>query len=428
MNIICMVSFYILFLCSLFFYRTLKHPAVIFNILWSVLIQVSIVGYPGINPPDAQIYGIFLFGGIVLNVAAFFANYAKTNTNGELTKSNSGSNDLSQFMYEVTNKQLKILSLVQLILMAYYIVKAVGLINDLLTGFSYGDIRSYYYSEQYLSSQIEYLVLTYVFDPLLTLTQILFGVNLFTKSIKTSVSGIMLINILLRTFISGGRMLLLELVVIIAVCYFVIGKTKKISLKQKVGMFVLLLAATSIAVIITTERGREGTFFEKIQEMLVVNFTGSFTYLNHLMNNGKFIDKSFGAASFAGIIDTIVVLFRFLGIIDLPTKQIEIGNITQSFTLIGTYSYNAMPTMYYFFMTDFGKIGNLIMPLLLGVISTKIYKKLISAPSIQSLVLYLFCILVIVESPMTWLPFKSSFMLAVFISLKLFSKKRRVVE
>lgn len=397
--------------------RKISNLAVLFNLIWSVLILISIIGFVGINKPGDEVYGIFCKGTVSFNVA-----YIVLSIICVPVKQNRRSIKPTKRSVELLREW--IIVIIQVILLVYYSVKLVGVIEYVLNTGSYDSIRSYYFSDQFLSSIFEYLLITYLFDPMITVTIILFSFNLFDRRYRKTTLALMAVNIVLRAFISGGRTILFEFVVILIMAYLSYFKdVRTIKFKQKISLTLFCAVATLFAVIISFGRaGKTGGIISTITETLAINFTGSFKYLSILLERGLFLsEKTHGAASFAGIYDVFISIRRFLGMGNAETLQNSIGNITAKFWYIGDYSYNAMPTMYYFFMTDWGKAGPIIGGAVFASIACFTEKLFINRKTYKYFAVYLLAVLIVAESTASWLPFKSSFIMAIVYSLLLFN-------
>ncbi len=397
--------------------RKISNLAVLFNLIWSVLILISIIGFIGINKPSDEVYGIFCKGTVSFNVAYIVLSIICVSV-----KKNRHSIKPTTMSVELLRE--RIISIIQIILLVYYSVKLVGVIEYVLNTGSYESIRSYYYSDQFLSSIIEYLFITYLFDPMITVTIILFSFNLFDRKYRKTTLALMAVNIVLRAFISGGRTILFEFVVILIMAYLAYFKdVRTIKLRQKVILTLFCAVVTLFAVIISFGRdGKTDGIISTIIEMLAINFTGSFKYLSILLERDLFLpDRTYGAASFAGIYDVFISISRFFGMENAETLQNSIGNITAKFWYIGNYSYNAMPTMYYFFITDWGKTGPIIGGAVFAAIACFAEKLFVNKRTYKYFAVYLLVVLIVAESTASWLPFKSSFIMAVVYSLLLFN-------
>lgn len=407
----------LLFLLSLAVYRKLRSPFVLFNFIWLALLAISCVGLIGIRQPDAAVYRMFLYGGIAFNVAGYLLNGIVMPVLTRIPPRKRHS-----FLPETFKKHS--FTIVQCVLAIYYIVEGISLLSFLLQGGSYATVRARYFSTEYMGSEWESLLLTYFVDPMILTTEILFAINLVSRRYSVFTNVLMLFNIAMRAFVSAGRMILFELALILVFTMLETGakrmrsSNRKKQFSQRLRMFLLIALGAVGAVVISFGRTgdtiQEGGFFSTMAENLTVNFSGSFKYLSILFQKGRFPIFSDGRSVLAGIIDPFITLGRTLNITTIPTAQNEIGNILADFYYIGRYSYNAMPTMYYFFYVDFGKKGVYIAGITLAVIMLIAYQHYRRRETVKAFSFYLLALLILCESPMQWLPFKSNFFFAIF--------------
>lgn len=397
---------------SVLAYRKWSNPILFFNLIWCVWLFLSAVGSESIVAPRNEILGYFLLGGIVLNVAGFLFTL------------------LDQAIFDrrparipkvgcANLIRMRLLTFAQVVIFIYHIYKAVSILDILTSGGSYERIRGYYYSDAYFRTTIEYLAVTYVFDPIVMLGEAVFAVNLFHRRCSRLALGLMAANAVVRAVISGGRMIIFEFAALIVVCYLYRRKTQaRQSKKNKWKVFLLLAMVFLLAALITSgRRGSEGGLIRSAVATLVSNFTGSFSYFSILDQFDMYLPMQGGKAMFGGIVDLVLLLPNVLGLTNIPYISNEIGTITSEFFSIGDISYNAMPTMYYFFMTDFGKAGIVIGCTILAGFCIFLYRRCNRLQTYRALVLYLLMMLVVIESSMTWLPFRASFIMTLLYAV-----------
>lgn len=410
MQMIAFWGYVCFFISSWIIYRKLTNPVVLFNLIWLVLIGISSWGYSGIGRPADYVYESFLLGGLVFNVLSsilFSVRKIMCCSNVKIKRKR-------VFLSEHTKKRLFII--LQLLLMLYSMVHAIDLLRFFASGGSYMEVRGHYYSADYASA-LEFLTLTYIIDPLIMVTELIFALNLIKRTYSRSIVVIMLFNITVRAFISGGRMVLFELVIIILLTLILNFGDLKASTKIKA--FLVSFAGTAGAVAITFGRtGSSGGFLNTIIKTITSNFTGSFKYYSILLSKNSFPIKSAGRTIFAGLLDPFISIGRFLGLTDVPTAQIETGTLLSEFYYIGEYSFNAMPTMYYYFYADFGKYGMLVAGAVLALIIFFAFVNHKTKRTCKSFAYYVLVLLALVESPMQWMMFRTSYVMSfLFVAL-----------
>ena len=426
MAVITLIIYAVFLLVSFSIHRKLSRPTVMFNLIWTVLIAISMSGILGITIPEGKIYKFFLIGGISFNLMLGLLNFGERQS---ILRCKSRSHKKI-----ITNKVKSILVLtLNIIMFVYYVYKGARLIDKF--GFSaeaYLSVRGNYYSTENFGSSLEYNIVMYLFDPMLYVNSTILAINLFDKKYKTFTLSLMFINLILRMLISGGRMIVFELGVCILLAYLhTHTKRKRIKLsksqkRKKRMMYGLLAIAIVGATYVTVLRAGQSSLFEgNALVTLLSNFTGSFSYLDILQKYGLYYPKKlFGRATFAGLLDPFIMVGRYLGITRVDITQNALGTILSEFFHIGKLSYNAMPTMYYFFISDYRRFGLIIGPALLAIYTFIADLRKRKNFTYKNFALYILAMLIIVESPMTWLPFKTSFIVANFLTAFLLSSDK----
>lgn len=421
------VSFY--FLASVFSYRLYKrisHPVVIFNLLWFILLLISIYGdlanRMDIFQPRDVIYNIFLIGGISYNLGAILM---------KLFSPHVQSVSLRKDTFVLREKTINVIFLIELVLFLYYSFKTLDLFRLLASGQTYEVVRKLYFSDELMTSTIEKVIVIFVFDPLLTFTTILFAINAFVHIFPKKVSAVMLVNVLLRTIISGGRTSLFELGCLILLSAVYLGKSLNFSKRKWASIAMALFSIVSLVVIISSGRhGDEGGIMEIAANNLVNYFIGSFPFFDDLLQCKDYLPPTYGIVTLGGFFDIFIQAFRFVGLTDMELTYISTGAILEDFRAIGEYTtYNAMPTMYYYFFTDFRELGYIICPFLFGGISVLVFNNLIKKGTIFAFVNYLILMILVLESSFNWqLERVSFFMVIVFSFLLFYNDKNNNVD
>lgn len=416
------VTHAVLLVISFIIFRKISNPIVFFNLIWSVLIFISMLDVTGINTASDTVYKMFLLGGLSFNivgVSLYLVNLLLVKKND--TKKNK----------KILNDDLKckLIVAVNVLMLIYYVYKAVVVFRGTVAYGNYDEIRDYYYSNENFSSTFEYITVLYLFDPMLYVDSIFASINLFERKYSKYITALLITNIVLRTVISGGRMILFEFVACVVFAYFSLYLPhikKTLSHERRKGQFgivLIMFAALIIAAYITRLRGgQDKSLSQNVISTLVSNFTGSFTFFSILDDYRKYIFDFNLRATFAGIIDPVYMFLRFINLTNSEIAQNSIGDLLSGFYSIGDHYYNAMPTMYYFFVTDFkATLGPIIGPAILAIYSfvTDILRR--RRATYKTLAVYMLMMLTLVESPMTWLPFKTSFVIANLFAIILIS-------
>lgn len=376
---------------------------------------MSTYGNLNLYPPSDTVLQIFMLGGVSYNIG-FYLFFPKKQASDTITIAD----------FRISDKQSKIVLFVEILLLFYYISKAFVILRYLASGNTYDAIRSLYFSNTNFTSVFEELFVMFIADPIILLTSIFVALSFFKQIFSKRCMFIMILNILLRSFISGGRTTIFELGVILLVCIFIFGTINK-GMKKKVVraiglLFLLVFAGASIS---SHRHGDEGSFITIAASNVIEYFVGSFSFFDALLADNAVVEPTYGLTTLGGITDIFIHIFHFLGLSNTPLSYTHVGSVLAEFREIGPGEYyNAMPTMYYFFYTDFRLIGVLIFPLIFGCVSAISYKKLLEKKRVIHFILYMMIIILVVESCFNWQFERIHFFMAIVYTLSLLSKKR----
>lgn len=411
MEIISILAYIFFLAVSLILYRKLSNPIVLYNLIWLLWITVSATGFLGFYMPGDHIYKMFIIGGVAFNLVGHIGMLIDKAISSK--KKNFVIKSTPFYEYRKI-----IFTVLQVIMFAYYVSKLVELMVAFSFGMGYDEVRGFYYSEENFSSSFEYRIVMFLFDPMIMVSEIVFAVNIFDKQYNKFTTVLMFCNIFMRSIISGGRMIIFELATFIILNFLYQYKTYIKYKKGKVKVGVIVSVATVVAAYITSERVQEeNTLAMGAIKTMISNFTGPFTYLDILNRHNYFTEPKLGRVSFAGLTDMFSMFTNGLNLTDFELLRTKVGLILENFIFIGTKYFNAMPSMYYFFICDFGKkwyfIGNALMAII--VVFTYCYSR--RYKTTKSLAVYLLMALLIVESSMTFMFFSTSFVMAILYVL-----------
>ena len=376
---------------------------------------MSTYGNLNLYPPSDTVLKIFMLGGVSYNIG-FYLFFSKIHASDTITIED----------FRLSDKQSKIVLYVEILLLFYYTSKAFVILRYLASGNTYDAIRSLYFSSTNFTSVFEELFVMFIADPIVLLTSLFVAISFFKQIFSKRCMLIMIINIFLRSFISGGRTTIFELGVILLVCIFIFGTNNK-RMKKKVVwalglLFLLMFAGASIS---SHRHGDEGSFITIAASNVIEYFVGSFSFFDALLADNAVVEPTYGLTTLGGITDIFIHIFHFLGLSNTPLSYTHVGSVLADFREIGPGNYyNAMPTMYYFFYTDFRLLGVLVFPLLFGCVSAISYKKLLEKKSLIHFILYMMIIILVVESCFNWQFERIHFFMAIVYTLTLVSNNR----
>ncbi|MFS3928308.1 O-antigen polymerase [Priestia flexa] len=170
-----------------------------------------------------------------------------------------------------------------------------------------------------------------------------------------------IVGIILYTITYGGRYSIMNFIAYYMAAYLLLQryKTFRIQFKRK---YLILGVVALILVTIGRGTGEAG-----ILGMVLLYFVGSLSYLQVILDHPVhygLLDYTYGAMTFAFIVEPIALLLKFLFHLNIDTPSYHFNIYMQPFSNIGAYPnvvmYNNNSTFLYNFLRDFGVIGIVI--------------------------------------------------------------------
>lgn len=235
--------------------------------------------------------------------------------------------------------------------------------------------------------------------------------------------GITALNIACVTLITGARTYIFYFL-IFAVGAFV-KDSKKIKLfspKKYFGVrrniYFVVLLILAFVILITAQRsfGGNRSNRENLMTTIAVYFSGGIKLFDVTLNDVTqygLATPMLGVATVAGLLSVFQLLFCYLPLIgslfygELLTNVVQ-QYVTQYISVGPQLTMNAAPTMFYYFIRDFGVagifIGGIIVAYLLNVASEQLKRS-----SFKSSVLYLEILLIMILGVCWWEPYRMEF-------------------
>ncbi len=206
-------------------------------------------------------------------------------------------------------------------------------------------------------------------------------------------------NVLVVTFISSGRYIILYMM-ISYVFSFIYLRTNKINVKKL--KYIYVIAPLGLLVLITALRG--GSFITQ-----ALNYScGSLSFLDFLLespNISALNDRMHGLFTFDFIFELIILVLKVLGSNELKVPSYYFNIVCQNFYNIGKYNtvwFNNNTTILYYFIRDFGYVGIPIGALLFSSVITKAEKKTTRNKNMTATFLLMYFTIVLLLSIMTY--------------------------
>lgn len=348
--------------------KTISNPYVVFNTLWLGVAILINIGNKYIYEPNSTALLCVLIGIVGFNLSAVTPKMTLGNTRIGLFQ-NDG--------FEINYRRAYIISVLVFILSAF---SAISAIRAFMSGASFSSIRNDYYTYASGESVYMYYFRDYVLSPLRYVVIISTIVGVLQKE---KISKWLLINtigiIILQVITSGGRYVLMNTIFMLVCGYSLFGDKDRITKKQKVLIFAIVLLFSYIVVLLTNDRAsyitQNMSVGERLYHTVYEYFAGSTTYLGKVIEKTpSIVGSTYGINFFAGFIIPVFVVLNFLHLIPYPAIFAVIGTYACEVLRIGpaTY-YNAMPTIFGYFYIDGGFVLTFIEAWLFGYVCKRLY-------------------------------------------------------
>lgn len=363
--------------------KRLFSPATIFTFMWTVFPVISSLGLYGMTKPTLNIHVMAIATLLTFNIV-YFVFLKKTNV--AITKTISG---------KINYNFIVLINVISLIYLTTFIPSAIKIINE--NGFSY--LRDSAFESSFgLGSTYELIIISWIIQANIIAT-VIYGVidSIIMKKHFLLVLGIT--GVVIYTVLFGGRYMLVRLMFyyiatfIIATRYF---NKEKLKFKKRI------IVVPFILVFIVSVLRSSDTF--NLVRAIILYYSGPFVYLSDLVATAEFTGNYlYGTATIGFMYNIIIAPFSlFFGIEYAGSNQI-ITQITSQVRYIGTgLPFNAMSTMIYPFIFDFGVYGFLISVIFLSFITIGFDNRIRRNLKPLNFALYLFLLFTLFDSVMSY--------------------------
>lgn len=332
--------------------RRNKSLIFLFNLWWLVILLISYLNLGEFYPINKEVYLMILVG--IMTITLTIKILGK------------GYNKNQKYI-----KNLKINFLIELIYLLvniYFFIKLNFLINIFD---NYGRVRLVFFNiDDFGVRLFSHGIVTYSYNFLKALSffNFLLVFPLSSNGIKKKFFYINVINIILFCIISGGRDILVYIFVL-AIYSFKIRELKK-NFKYIITFSMVILIITYL---------REGSLI-KLYWIIITYFTGSIAYFSELLKQNS-TNYYYGKLFFSSLFLPIRFFKEIILGINYIDPLTEVSQKMMIFTQISVsnpYSkvYNALPTMFYWFYIDLGKVGIVLFSFIIGFIGVLLRRKL----------------------------------------------------
>jgi oligosaccharide repeat unit polymerase len=354
-------------------YKTIINPVAMVSVWWCGLLWISTLSLTGLNVPSVytQVSVIILVASYSLGAIVF-----KSHKVLPLRSSHTEYKIIKRYYVLFKYGLLLLLPvLLYLAIKSYNISQTLEHVS-LMRGLSFGDERLWF-SKRLL---VLYML---VVGPLLTLG-IMVGSVLFVKYNSKTILIIAIILAVLDSYIFLGRGVYLKLIFSLVLCYIFFRNQNQQSIKRFLFLCISIAVILISFISVSTKRDILADMFEPYYyyKNAIRYFNVGFVLFDQeLLNENSTLNThySFGLGTFGGFTKiTGIVIRRFIPDFEwLPVKTDKDHFVPKVVgfdvrTRQPIYA-NAFFTIMYTFYKDFGVLGLLICPFVLGYLSSKYY-------------------------------------------------------
>lgn len=327
-------------------YKTIIKSNVLFTGMWCICAGVASLGIYGLYKPSSiiQFYSI----SAILTFNTFFLLHNRFEKN-IVFKNLAGTARL---------RLIFIANIICWIYLSAFIPMALNLIS--LYGFKV--LRMYAFdSSMGLATTLQLVIIQWLVQPVFVATILIAVVYIVIGRKTRKLTLIALVNVIIYTLLFGGRYMMVQMMMYYIFAFLIVKSNDLEQLKNK-KLNIIFIGVTICAIIIlTSQRNWGDTGFLK---NTLIYYVGSFSFLDAILNAEHYGGIShflFGKATFGFIYNLIIAPFVLLFQLPYTGSDYSITQITGIPILISpNQSYNAMSTMLYPFLRDFGYLGIII--------------------------------------------------------------------
>ncbi len=384
-----------------YIYKTVFSPVFMFNSLFLLIISLSSMRLYNLREYSIKSIEVIVLGMIFFSLGVFCTRIVSH----EFLK-----NQNNVINYDDNlNVNWTFLKILLIVVTTGNVFSIIFSLKFLLGGGSYLELRNmilgYNGAESLITNPLVNILTSYISGPGLT-ALIPFSIFFLIRKKNIKFSLIILLNLVLATLSSGGRILLVYTVIQM---FIGLSYSKK-NIPKKIKKVVIISSIIFFISIIVLSNIRSST---SIYRAFYAYFSGPVVLLSTWMTE---VDTYNIHSHGLGFIYPITYLLNsFCNLIGIPNDWVGV---------FPNQSMNAFSTLFYFFYKDFREFGVACFSFLFGSICGFIYFKAFIERKSKYLVYYLLGVQAIIGSFMIWQLGSTAFFLSiVFIILSLKSKK-----
>lgn len=358
-------------------------PSIIFTFMWTVFPGISSLGLYGMIKPTLTVHTIVIATVLTFNFVYFM--FLKR-TLGTITET---IND------KINYNLIIILNAISLLYLTTFIPSAFRIIRDY--GFSY--LRDSAFESSFgLGTTYELIIISWIVQAVIIAT-VIYGViySIIMKKHLLLVLGI--IGVVIYTVLFGGRYMLVRLMFYYVSTFIIAARNfnkKKLKFKKRIIVIPFIL------VFIVSVLRSSDTF--NFVRSTIIYYSGPFAYLSDLIATAEFTGNYlYGTATTGFIYNIIIAPFSLLFGIEYAGSNQIITQITSQVRYIGNgLPFNAMSTMIYPFIFDFGLYGFIISVILLALTTIRLDNSIRRGLKPLNFAIYLFFLFTLFDSVMSY--------------------------
>lgn len=392
-------------------------PTDIFSVIWCVSAGLTSCGILGFYK-TGTLTNVLIIVTIIFFNAAYIVGYCiknKSKSYAISAVSNAKSNKTEikglaeRAVLLQKNVNTNIIIIVNVVCWVFSIPYLMNSLRILFTeGFEAIRMYTYTYGEEaMIASTNAQLLFTWVVQPVFIAT-IAIAVSSLTLSLENKFVflGISLVDILLYTLLFGGRGTMLKFLSFLAIVIIVVSGKQLIRfiIKNK-GLISLVILGIILILWLISLRSIHGV---SIFKNIYAYIAGPFIYLDQILQEYPVgTVRLWGTATIGCIVSVVGIVGKLLFSIDFTAPEYTIPSITSGYLLIADdISFNAMTTMIYPFLLDYGYFGVVVGPVIYGTFVALIERNFRKERSLRSLCILIYVFHTVIFSMQNYVFFK----------------------
>lgn len=405
---------------ALAIYKNMLNPQVLFCGFIGIISFLSCLRLFGLSQTSDLTYLLVIFGVTFYSIGVALSQKCTFKLNGKrldtLGKTKNLIND--KFVFALV-----------LVLLVWTLYRAFTTVMPMIRGgYSLDMVRLVYFGydvEGYSYRRIDSIIEMFVNLPFLYALIPIVSIELMcakeNRELGTKTIIMALIWIVLSCIISGGRLLIFNLIVVLVVAFLAqrVKKNYKFVKKRNYKRNIIILTILALLIYmmyqLSIKRTDSGTY--EFLYQIYVYFCGCMPHTSLRLETVNF-DYTYGMTFLSGILRPIMLVIKYLGNGEFPEiyqRTIDIGVILQDAVRISDgHTFNAFVLPFYYFYCDGGITAAIIESFLYGFFCGAVFFRTVKEFSKKRLAKYLLIVIYIATSMVRFSPSLVYFAFAYF--------------